>query len=207
MRKAIKTLVIILLAVTAFILKPTDTRAEGTGKEYTHNFTTDDLTDSYFTITGKTTSGKGSVEYNGLTLTTALKMESSTLIQFEARMNAELTLVFDNNFNGYVKISKQNVQAENGLLKVTVHEGTNYIEKSDVANLYYIRLVEEGEQETSSIAAEETSTPKETTTEKETVDDAAQITPTVTYGEIIIAAFIAFLSGICCVLIFVFTFR
>ena len=46
MRKAIKTLVIILLTVTAFILKPTDTRAEGTGKEYTHNFTTDDLTDS-----------------------------------------------------------------------------------------------------------------------------------------------------------------
>ena len=74
MRKAIKTLVIILLAVTAFILKPTDTRAEGTGKEYTHNFTTEDLTDSYFTITGKTTSGKGSVEYNGLTLTTALKI-------------------------------------------------------------------------------------------------------------------------------------
>lgn len=186
MRKAIKTLVIILLAVTAFILKPTDTRAEGTGKEYTHNFTTDDLTDSYFTITGKTTSGKGSVEYNGLTLTTALKMESSTLIQFEARTNAELTLVFDNNFNGYVKVSKQNVQAENGLLKVTVHEGTNYIEKSDVSNLYYIRLVEEGEQETSSIAAEETSTPKETTTEKETVDDAAQITPEVTYGDLII---------------------
>ncbi len=186
MRKAIKTLVIILLAVTAFILKPTDTRAEGTGKEYTHNFTTEDLTDSYFTITGKTTSGKGSVEYNGLTLTTALKMESSTLIQFEAKKSAELTLVFDNNFNGYVKISKQNVQAENGLLKVTVHEGTNYIEKSDVANLYYIRLVEEGEQETSSIAAEETSTPKETTTEKETVDDAAQITPEVTYGDLII---------------------
>ena len=146
MRKAIKTLVIILLAVTAFILKPTDTRAEGTGKEYTHNFTTEDLTDSYFTITGKTTSGKGSVEYNGLTLTTALKMESSTLIQFEARTNAELTLVFDNNFNGYVKVSKQNVQAENGLLKVTVHEGTNFIAKSEVANLYYIRLVEEGEQ-------------------------------------------------------------
>lgn len=196
MRKAIKTLVIILLAVTAFILKPTDTRAEGKGKEYTHNFTTDDLTDSYFTITGKTTSGKGSVEYNGLTLTTSLKMESSTLIQFEARTNAELTLVFDNNFNGYVKISKQNVQAENGLLKVTVHEGTNYIEKSDVTNLYYIRLVEEGEQETSSIAVEETSTPKETTTEKETVDDAAQITPEVTYGDLIIFLGLMIVAGL-----------
>lgn len=196
MRKAIKTLVIILLAVTAFILKPTDTRAEGTGKEYTHNFTTDDLTDSYFTITGKTTSGKGSVEYNGLTLTTALKMKSSTLIQFEAKKSAELTLVFDNNFNGYVKVSKQNVQAENGLLKVTVHEGTNYIEKSDVANLYYIRLVEEGEQETSSIAAEETSTPKETTTEKETVDDAAQITPEVTYGDLIIFLGLMIVAGL-----------
>ena len=196
MRKAIKTLVIILLAVTAFILKPTDTRAEGTGKEYTHNFTTDDLTDSYFIIIGKTTSGKGSVEYNGLTLTTALKMESSTLIQFEAKKSAELTLVFDNNFNGYVKISKQNVQAENGLLKVTVHEGTNYIEKSDVANLYYIRLVEEGEQETSSIAAEETSTPKETTTEKETVDDAAQITPEVTYGDLIIFLGLMIVAGL-----------
>lgn len=195
MRKAIKTLVIILLAVTAFILKPTDTRAEGTGKEYTHNFTTDDLTDSYFTITGKTTSGKGSVEYNGLTLTTALKMESSTLIQFEAKKSAELTLVFDNNFNGYVKVSKQNVQAENGLLKVTVHEGTNYIEKSDVANLYYIQLVEEGEQETSSIAAE-TSTPKETTTEKETVDDAAQITPEVTYGDLIIFLGLMIVAGL-----------
>lgn len=207
MRKANKTLVITLLAVTAFILKPTDTRAEGTGKEYTHNFTTEDLTDSYFTITGNTTSGKGSVEYNGLTLTTALKMETSTLIQFEAEKSAELTLVLDNNFNGYVKISKQNVQAENGLLKVTVHEGTNYIEKADVANLYYIRLVEEGEQETNSIAAEETSTPKETTTEKETVDDAAEITPQITYGDILILVSIAFLCGICCVIILQRFFR
>lgn len=94
MRKAIKTLVIILLAVTAFILKPTDTRAEGTGKEYTHN------------------------------------------------------------------------------------------------------IVEEAEQETSSIAAEETSTPKETTTEKETVDDAAQITPIVTYGDLIIFLGLMIVAGL-----------
>lgn len=59
----------------------------------------------------------------------------------------------------------------------------------------------------SSIAAEETSTLKETASDQNTVDDAAQITPQITYGEIIIAAFIAFLSGICCVLIFVFTVR
>ena len=94
MRKAIKTLVIILLAVTAFILKPTDTRAEGTWKEYTHN------------------------------------------------------------------------------------------------------LVEEAEQETSSIAAEETSTPKETTTEKETVDDAAQITPQITYGDLIVFFGLMVVAGV-----------
>ena len=94
MRKAIKTLAIILLAVTAFILKPTDTRAEGTWKEYTHN------------------------------------------------------------------------------------------------------LVEEAEQETSSIAAEETSTPKETTTEKETVDDAAQITPQITYGDLIVFFGLMVVAGV-----------
>lgn len=77
-----------------------------------------------------------------------------------------------------------------------MHEGTNYIEKSDVANLYYIQLVEEGEQETSSIAAEETSTPKETTTEKETVDDAAQITPEVTYGDLIIFLGLMIVAGL-----------
>lgn len=207
MRKAVKILVITILVITAIILKPTDTRAEGTRKEYTHNFTTEDITDSYFSITGKTTSGKGTVEYNGLTLTTALKMESSTFILFEAAKESELTLIFDSDFNGNVKISKENVKADNGVVKVTVRKGTNYIEKADVANLYYMQLVEKGEEETSSIAAEETSTPKETTTEKETVDDAAEITPQITYGDILIFVSIAFLSGVCCVIILQRSFR
>lgn len=207
MRKAVKILVITILVITAIILKPTDTRAEGTRKEYTHNFTTDDITDSYFSITGKTTSGKGTVEYNGLTLTTALKMESSTFISFEAAKESELTLIFDSDFNGNVKISKENVKADNGVVKVTVRKGTNYIEKADVANLYYMQLVEKGEEETSSIAAEETSTPRETTTEKETVDDAAEITPQITYGDILIFVSIAFLCGICCVIILQRSFR
>lgn len=205
MRKAISILVITLLVITIFILKSTDTRAEGTRKEYTHNFTTDELTDSYFDITGSISSDKSPVNYNGLTLTICLKMESKTKVTFNNDKSAQLILVLDSDKN--VKIDGMDIQAVNGIISVNVMSGTHVIEKADVTNLYYIQLIEDEEQETSSISAEETSTPKETITEDTTVDDAAEITPQITYGDILILVSIAFLCGICCVIILQRSFR
>ena len=48
----------------------------------------------------------------------------------------------------------------------------------------------------SSIAAEETSTLKETASEQNTVDDAALITPQITYGDIIVFFGLMVIAGI-----------
>ena len=48
----------------------------------------------------------------------------------------------------------------------------------------------------SSIAAEETSTLKETASEQNTVDDAAQITPQITYGDMIVFFCLIVIAGI-----------
>ncbi len=62
--------------------------------EYTHIFQDSGLTSSFYTINGNTSTTKGSVTYAGRTLTTCLKMESSTSIKFNAPAAGTLTLVF-----------------------------------------------------------------------------------------------------------------
>ncbi|MBQ6889759.1 MAG: hypothetical protein IJN53_01890, partial [Oscillospiraceae bacterium] len=45
---------------------------------YVHNFTESGKTSTFYTITGNTTTSRGDVIYNGMTLSTGFKMESST---------------------------------------------------------------------------------------------------------------------------------
>ena len=63
------------------------------------NFTTD-ITEqnAYFTISGNYSESKGSVIYNGMTLTKCLKIETATSISFTCDTDSELTLVFNSNF-------------------------------------------------------------------------------------------------------------
>ena len=105
-----------------------------------HNFTTSGLDSSFFTITGSLSDSKGTVNYNGLTLTTCLKMESSTSIKFTTTATQELTLVFNSDFTGKVKIDGTSYTATNGIVTTTLKAGSHTITKGNTANLYYIEL-------------------------------------------------------------------
>ncbi|OXG09301.1 putative secreted protein (Por secretion system target) [Flavobacterium araucananum] len=103
-----------------------------------HNFTTSGKTSSFYTITGNLNSTPGSVVYAGLTLTERLKIESSTTITYTTTNSSTLTLVFDSNFTGTVKINNVSYTASAGIVTASIPAGTNTISKGSVANLFYI---------------------------------------------------------------------
>ncbi|NLO70538.1 MAG: T9SS type A sorting domain-containing protein [Porphyromonadaceae bacterium] len=112
----------------------------GTGTAQIHNFTQSGLNSSFFTITGNLSTSKGTVNYNGLTLTQCLKIESATSIQFTLSQPATLTLVFNPVFNGRIKIDGNNVNATAGIAVINLGAGSHTITKGDTANLYYMSL-------------------------------------------------------------------
>jgi len=108
------------------------------GNNQIHNFTTSGKTSSFYTITGNMNSTPGSVTYNGLTLTERLKIESSTTITYTTTSASTLTLVFDSNFTGTVKIDNVSYTASAGIVTASVASGSHTIAKGSVANLFYI---------------------------------------------------------------------
>ena len=109
-----------------------------------HNFTTDGTTSSVFTINGSTSTKKGSTTYNDLSLTTCLKMESSTSIKFTTSEEMTLTLVFGGTTSAAGKRVKVNdvvyTTDSNGVVTVTLAAGTYTITKGDAINLFLIVL-------------------------------------------------------------------
>jgi len=108
------------------------------GNNQIHNFTTSGKTSSFYNITGNMNSTPGSVTYNGLTLTERLKIESSTTITYTTTSASTLTLVFDSNFTGTVKIDNISYTASAGIVTASVASGSHTIAKGSVANLFYI---------------------------------------------------------------------
>ena len=106
-----------------------------------HNFTLSEKTSSFYTITGNMNSTNGSVTYDGLALTRRLKIESSTSISFTAAQAGNLTLVFDADFAGKVKLNSVDYTATAGIVTIPVAAGSNTITKNSTANLFYIKLV------------------------------------------------------------------
>ena len=103
-----------------------------------HNFTTSGKTSSFYSITGNMNSTPGSVTYAGLTLTARLKIESSTSITYTTTSASTLTLVFDSNFTGTIKVNNVSYTASAGIVTASIPAGSNTITKGSVANLFYI---------------------------------------------------------------------
>jgi len=103
-----------------------------------HNFTLSGKTSSFYSISGNLSDSKGTVTYDGLTLTQCLKMESSTSITFTTTQEATLILVFNSSFTDKIKINGTNYSVSSGILSVTIPAGSNEITKGNTANLYYI---------------------------------------------------------------------
>lgn len=138
----------------------TVTTGSGGGSEL-HNFTTSGKTSSFYSITGNMNSTPGSVTYNGLTLTERLKIESSTTINYTTANASTLTLVFDANFTGTIKVDNVSYTASAGIVTASIAAGSHSITKGSVANLFYISTVYGGTLKTAniteSITAEESS--------------------------------------------------
>ncbi len=106
-----------------------------------HNFTESGKTSEFFAITGNLSDSKGTVYYDGLTLTQCLKIESSTLITFTTVEEAELTLVFNDDENDSIMIDGIKIDIAHGTATMTLASGSHEITKSNPANLYLISLI------------------------------------------------------------------
>ncbi|WP_345141868.1 T9SS type A sorting domain-containing protein [Flavobacterium ginsengiterrae] len=102
-----------------------------------HNFTTSDKTSTFYTITGNLSASKGTVTYNGLTLTQCLKIESSTSITFTTSQPSTLTLVFVESA-ATIKVDNVDKTASNGIVTVSLAAGNHTITKKDTSNLFYM---------------------------------------------------------------------
>lgn len=116
----------------------------GSSGNQIHNFTTSGKTSSFYTITGNMNATAGSVTYAGLTLTARLKIESSTSITYTTTAASTLTLVFDSNFTGTIKVNNVSYTAAAGIVTAAIPAGTNTITKGSVANLFYISTAYNG---------------------------------------------------------------
>ncbi|MDO3694227.1 T9SS type A sorting domain-containing protein [Wenyingzhuangia sp. chi5] len=111
-----------------------------TSGDLIHNFTTSSKTSDFYTITGNINSTDGSVNYDGLTLTTRLKIESSTSITYTTAETSDLTLVFDATFTGKIKLDGIDYTASNGVVIITdIAAGSHSITKNNTTNLFYIK--------------------------------------------------------------------
>lgn len=115
------------------------TAIEGT---IVHNFTESGTTSSVFTIVGNLSTSKGSVIYNGETLTQCLKIESSTNISFTTTQAMTLTLVLNKDNGTNIKVDGEKFSDASGIITVKLAAGTHTITKADTANLFYISLTQ-----------------------------------------------------------------
>lgn len=108
--------------------------------DYSHNFTTNGKTSDFFSIEGNLSDSKGTVYFGDLTLTTALKIESSTNIAFTTEESKTLILVFNTEDGREIKIDGTSYPIEDYTTVVTLAPGEHVITKDDVTNLYYMAL-------------------------------------------------------------------
>jgi pectate lyase len=120
----------------------TVTTGGASGNE-THNFTTSGKTSSFYNIIGNLSTTKGTVTYNGLTLTQCLKIESSTSITFTTTQASTLTLVFVESA-GTIKVDNVDKVASGGIVTVSLTAGNHTISKKDTANLFYMSTAYSG---------------------------------------------------------------
>ncbi|HPL76906.1 MAG TPA: T9SS type A sorting domain-containing protein, partial [Paludibacteraceae bacterium] len=121
------------------------TSGSGSSGAMIHNFTTDGKTSSFYSITGNLSTSYGTVTYQGLTLTQCLKMESGTNISFTTTSEATLTLVFNPDYTGTVKIdgTTYTPSSTNGIVTISsLPAGSHTIVKgSGSSYLFYISTV------------------------------------------------------------------
>lgn len=103
-----------------------------------HNFHESGKSSDFFTISGNLSTSKGTITYNGLSLTRCLKIETETSISFTLSEARTITLVF--NPKASIKIDGVKYTSDNNVITLELEAGAHTITKCDSTNLYYIVL-------------------------------------------------------------------
>lgn len=114
-----------------------------------HNFTIatpTPLTSSFYTFVStnmNNSSSLPSVNYNSLSLTKAMKVESSTKINYTTTETSSLILVFASDYTGKIRLDGiPSANAVNGVITIeNVPAGAHVITRDTSTNLYYIETV------------------------------------------------------------------
>ena len=144
---------------------PTTAPAETTAK--VHNFSTDGTSSDFYTISGKLSSNKGTVSYNGLSLDTCLKIESKTKITFTTTDKAELVLVFNQKNSSDIRVDGTVYTLTDGILSLEIEAGSHEITKESTGNLYYMSVSQQSETPTTPVTPTEPTQPEQPTTPSE----------------------------------------
>ena len=137
---------------------PTTAPAETTAK--VHNFSTDGTSSDFYMISGKLSSNKGTVSYNGLSLDTCLKIESKTKITFTTTDKAELVLVFNQKNSSDIKVDGTVYTLTDGILSLEIEAGSHEITKESTGNLYYMSVSQQSETPTTPVTPTEPTQPE-----------------------------------------------
>jgi len=133
---------------TPVTLTGTITVAIATPSDEIHNFTTSSLSSTFYnflptgTSVANLSTSKGTISYNGLTLTQCLKMETATSITFTTTHPSTLTLVMNTSATdatAQIKIDGTNRTDASGIITVSLAAGSHTLAKSNSANLFYIK--------------------------------------------------------------------
>lgn len=97
---------------------------------------------TFFTVSGNTSTSKGTVTYKGTEYKTCLKMESSTKVSFTTSSQMTITLVFASSETSKKVIidGKEYTTDSNAAVTVTLAAGSHQITKKDSINLFYLSL-------------------------------------------------------------------
>ena len=144
---------------------PTTAPAETTAK--VHNFSADGTSSDFYMISGKLSSNKGTVSYNGLSLDTCLKIESKTKITFTTTDKAELVLVFNQKNSSDIKVDGTVYTLTDGILSLEIEAGSHEITKESTGNLYYMSVSQQSETPTTPVTPTEPTQPEQPTTPSE----------------------------------------
>lgn len=140
------------------------------GKVIAVDFENGSTDNTFFNIKGNIAKDKGTVTYNK-----CLKMETSTEISFTTQTNAKIVMVFNEDFNGKVKLDGSKCAVKNGIIEMTVNAGTHKITKGDKANLFYLAYEQDNSQQTTKDNEQAT-----TVTQPATNEQATTVTEPVT---------------------------
>ncbi|MBN2236932.1 MAG: T9SS type A sorting domain-containing protein [Bacteroidales bacterium] len=117
----------------------------GTGEEV-HNFTESGLTSNFYAFgsTANLSTSKGTITYNGLTLTQCLKIEYATVISYTTNQESTLTLVMNTTIDdptARIVVDGTTYTDASGIISIPIAPGDHTITRNIAANLFYMKTV------------------------------------------------------------------